>query len=207
MITKFRIIYNSIDSLFDRSSISKNISFSQELRGERGPKTAIGALHETLPAVRRFDRKSQLKRIVSQPGIDDQGMSPHWEFFFDLLSRRAQLLCEWKLIWDEKADTYGPPRMEITIRPFPPAESPLRQMVRDGHLLHRQLIGLWLKEARRLPTLPNSFRDTNLILADFKAQGLDTTQMEFSLCTSHSPERGVSWMAQTRDKTYYTAFL
>lgn len=195
-----------MDSLFDRSSISKNISFSQELGGGTHPKTAKGALELTLPAARKFDRKARLKMIVSQKGVDQHGDSAHWEFFFDLPGRQAQLVCEWKLTWDEKADAYGPPRIEITVRPFPPPESPIRQMVRDGHLLHRQLAGMWRSELNRLPTLPYSFRDTNSIIADFMKQGLDITQMEFSLSTGLSPEHGISWMAQTGNKTYYAVF-
>jgi hypothetical protein len=206
MITRIRKLYNAIDGLFDRAAITRTIHISRDLREPGIRKTARAAFESILPAAEKYDRKAQLKRIVSTSGIDERGTSAHWEFFFDLPGRQAQAICEWKLTWDEKIDAHGPPVMEVTVRPFPPAESPLRRMVRDGNLLYRQLKGYWSEELRRLPPLPLKFRDTLLLPADFEKQGLDITQMEFTLSTGHSPERRVSWMAQTRDKTYLAAF-
>ncbi|MBM3123979.1 MAG: hypothetical protein FJZ87_02775 [Chloroflexi bacterium] len=176
------------------------------LEGASFPCTAKTALNTILPTIKRYDHKALLKHILSQHGIDDQGASAHWEFFFDLSNRRAQAVCEWKLSWDEKADAYGPPRMMIAINPFPPENSPLRRMVREGHLLHRQLAGTWLEEVRRHPALPVHFRDTDIVLADFKKQGLDAGLMEFSLSTDASPDLGVRWAAHTRSRTYFVPF-
>ena len=206
LATRFRKIYNAIDSLFDRSAISHKMQTSRESAGDKRPKTAGQALEAILPAVNRFDRKALLKLIVSQQGIDPQGASAHWEFFFDLVNRQAQLVCEWKLTWDEKADAHGALRIEITVNPFPPTDSPIRQMVRDGQLLHRQLSGMWKQEVQRTPPLPRRFRDTDLAIADFSKQGLDPTLTEFSLRAGRSPEGKVNWIAQTRDKSYFAAF-
>jgi hypothetical protein len=50
------------------------------------------------------------------------------------------------------------------------------------------------------------FRDTDVAAADFIKQGLDVTQMEFSLHTGQEPGGGMRWIAQTRRDTYYAAF-
>lgn len=205
MITKFRRLYNALDCFFDRQAISQEIRFSQDAGDEKQPKTARQALEVVLPAAKKFDRQARLKLIVSQQGIDSNGTSAHWEFFFDLVSHRAKLVGEWVLTWDNKADNYGPSRLEVTVRPFPPADSPIRQLVREGHLLHRQLAGMWRQAQERLPDVPRRFRDTNVVLADFSQQGLDLTLAEFSLCTGQTPEGRLCWMAQTRYDTYYAA--
>ena len=86
-------------------------------------------------------------------------------------------------------------------------DSRLRQLVRDGHLLHEQLIVMWRQEYKRLPNLPSRFRDSDAALADFTQQGLDVTLTEFSLSTGQSPEGSLCWVAQTRNEKYYTAFI
>src|SRR5688500_14166749 len=122
------------------------------------------------------------------------------------MARRAQLVCEWILPWDDAIDNYGPAGVEIVVKPFPAVDSPVRQMVREGKLLHKQMISMWKQEYKRLPDLPNKFRDTDMVLADFLQQGLDPTQVEFSLRTGQSPQGQMCWMAQSRTATYYSAF-
>ena len=205
MITRLRSLFNKVDRSLDVNAITEEERFSKAEDGDRRPKTAVQALGLMLPLVRRYDGKARLKLMVSQHGVHLDGASAHWEFFFDLASRQAQLAGEWVLDLDEEGDHYTLSHVDIIIRPFPPANSPLRQMVNEGHLLHRQLAGLWQQELQRSPDLPVHFRDTNMALADFIQQGLDPTLDEFSLTTGRSPDGRICWMAQTRDKTYYAA--
>lgn len=205
MIKRLRSLFNQVDSALEINAITEESRFSQTSDGDRMPKTAAQALNLVLPLVRRYDSKARLKLMVSQHGLQQAGTSADWEFFFDLASRQAQLAGEWVLDLDEEADHYISSRINIIVRPFPPANSPLRQMVRDGHLLHRQLAGLWRQELERRPDLPLHFRDTHMALADFIQQGLDPTLDEFSLSTGQFPDGHSCWIAQTRDKTYYSA--
>ena len=206
MITKIRSLYNAIESFFDRLAISRELRFSLPVKSDRQPRTAGQAYKCVLPTAKKLDRLARLNMIVSQQGVDLKGMSPQWEFFFSLPNRRAKLICEWVQPWDEAEDNYSAPRIEATVTPFPPMDSRLRQLVRDGHLLHEQLIVMWRQEYKRLPNLPSRFRDSDAALADFTQQGLDVTLTEFSLSTGQSPEGSLCWVAQTRNEKYYTAF-
>jgi len=206
MISKFRSLYNKIDRLFDPYAITQETNISRDFGMDKQPKTAKQALQMILPTVRKFDQKACLKSIVSQHGIDLHGTSAHWEFFFDLDRRKAKLTGEWALVWDDNADNYASSHIEVIVRPFPPADSPLRHMVQEGHLLYRQLAGMWKQERERRLDLPGRFRDTDVALADFSQQGLDVTLTEFSLSTGYSPDGRLCWIAQTRYKTYYVAF-
>jgi len=206
MPNRLRQLYNAIVRLLDRTSILQTIRFTRKLEMEGQPVTAGTAFEVILPAAGKLDRRAQLKRVVSLSGIDAHGSSAHWEFFFNLPGRRAKLLCEWVLPWNEPADTYDPPVMEITVTPFPPPESPLHQLVREGGLLYRQLSGLWREELRRIPNLPRQFHDTDLILQELMDQGLQITQSEFSLTTGHMPEGGAVWRVQTRRGDFHASF-
>ena len=206
MSDTLRRLYNKIDILFDRRAISQEDRFSRVLENVNQPRTASLAFKSILPVARKIDRKARLKSILSQQGIDGNGTSSYWEYFFDLPTRRAQLLCEWSLPRNQLTDEYGAAVIEYLIKPFPPADSPIRQMVREGKLLHRQMIGLWQQERRRRPDLPFKFRGTDVALADFSQQGLDVSQIEFLLRTGQSPQGSHCWIAQTRKTTYYTAF-
>jgi len=206
MSDSIRRIYNSIDRLFDIQAIPKVLRYSRDGGESRTPKTALQAFHLVQPLVRELDWQSQLKMIVSQQGLTANGASAHWEFFFNLVRRRAEVVCEWVLSWDEATDDYGQVNLEIAVNPFPSVNSPIREAVREGKLLYQQMIGMWRQECRRRPTLPNKFRDTEIVLADFVRQGLDTTQVEFSLSTGQSPQGQLCWIAQTRNATYYSPF-
>lgn len=205
MSDSLRRLYNAIDSLFDRGALARDLRFSRAAGGSREPVTARAAFDSVRPAVRQLDRDARLKMIVSQNGIGPGGASPHWEFFFDLPQRRAQLVCEWRLPWDEAADGYGPAQIEIVAKPFPPENSPIRQLVKDGKLLHRQMIGMWQQELKRRPNLPQKFRDTDAVLADLRRQGLEPDQADFSLSTGLSPDGRLNWVAQTKNAAYYSA--
>lgn len=201
-----RRIYNSIDALIDRNALLEELQFSKEDLRAPSPQTAKQALEKVLPFIYKLDKTSNLKMIVSQQGINANGESAHWEFFFDLTQKRAQLVCDWKLVWNETVDNYTSAKIDFKITPFPPMNSPLRQMVKEGKLLHQQLIGMWKQEMNRRPNLSKTFRDTNHTIKEFAQQGLDVSQTEFSLSTQ--PVGGKTyWAAQTRNKTYYAEFL
>ena len=202
-----RRIYNTVDLLFDSRSFSQELRFSHAGGETKRPKTALQALNSIYPFARDLDRQARLKLIVSQQGINADGASPHWEFFLDLTQRRAHLICEWALSWNEEMDDYGPSSVEIAVKPFPSVDSPIRQLVTSGKLLHRQMVSMWKQECARLPGLPHKFRDTDAVLAEFVQQGLDVSQNEFSLRTGQSPEGYIRWIAQTRNATYYAAFV
>src|SRR5688572_9791517 len=130
MNNRFRRIYNSIDSLFDYRAISQDLHISENVSQVKSPKTARQAFESTLPFVFKLDRQACLKIITSQEGINTNGESSHWEFFFDLITRRAELACDWSLTWNESNDNYSTAKIELTVKPFPPAEGPIRQMVK-----------------------------------------------------------------------------
>ena len=206
MSDSLRRIYNSIDRFFDILAISQVLRYSRVGGDSRTPNTAQQAFHSVQPFVRELDWQPQLKMIVSQQGLTADGASAHWEFFFSLVRRRAEVVCEWVLPWDEATDDYGQAHIEIAVNPFPAVNSPIREAVREGKLLYQQMIGMWKQECRHRPTLPNKFRDTKIVLADFVRQGLDTTQVEFSLSTGKSPQGQLCWIAQTRNTKYYSPF-
>ena len=206
MIVKIRRLYNTVESFFDRLAISQELHYSQPAGKDLQSRTAGQAFKSILPVARKLDRLARLNMVISQQGIDQRGVSPHWEFFFSLPNRRAKLICEWVQPWDETEDNYSAPYIKATVTPFPPMDSRLRQLVRDGHLLHQQLIVMWRQEYKRLPNLPPHFRDSDAALVDFTRQGLDVTLTEFSMSTGQSPEGRLCWVAQTRNEKYYTAF-
>jgi hypothetical protein len=207
MSNSLRRIYNSIDSLFDRRAISQELRISKDDTESTYPKTAMQAFEKVQTFAYELDRQARLKWIVSQQGVNSNGESSHWEFSFDLTERRAHLVCDWLLLFNETIDKYLPAKIELTLKPFPPADSPLRQMVKDGQLLHRQLIGMWKQEIKRTPDLPHKFRDTSLIVEELSQQGLDIAQTEFSLSTGQDSSGKLCWLAQTRQKKYYDKFL
>jgi hypothetical protein len=206
MSDSLRRIYNSIDRLFDIRAITQELRYPRDGGESRSPITAQQAFQFVQPVVREIDQQSQLKLITSQQGLTAKGTSAHWEFFFNLLRRRAEIVCAWVLLWDEAIDNYRPAKIELTAQPFPALNSPVRTAVREGKLLHQQMIGMWRQECKRRPTLPTQFRDTDLVLADFVRQGLDISQVEFSLSTGQSSQGKLSWIAQTRNTTYYSPF-
>jgi hypothetical protein len=199
-----RRIYNSIAQVFDIWGLKQPKRISRDLGASPTPITARQAFQRVQPVVHELDWQSQLKMITSPQGLTPYGESAHWEFFFDLVNRRAEAVCEWVLLWDEAADRYGQARIELTATPFPAPNSPIRTAVEEGTLLHQQMTGLWRLECQRRPTLPAQFRDTDIALADFTRQGLDVSLIEFSLSTGQSPQGQLSWIAQTRHKKYYS---
>jgi len=202
----FRRLYNSIDSFFDRRAILEEVHLTHEIEGEAQPRTARQAFEKVRPLAKKLDRKAELKMIVSQQGIDREGESNHWEFFFDLVDRKAKLVCVWMLVWDQQKDKFGSSRLETTILPFPSPDNPIRKMVHDGQLLYQQLAIMWRRECERLPSIPDDFRDTKEVIPALIEQGLDILLTEFSLSTGQSLEGNGSWKIQTRDKTFYVPY-
>jgi hypothetical protein len=207
MSDMLRRAYNSIERLFDIHAISQKLRYSRGDGESKLPKTAFQAFQSIHPLTHTLDRQARLKMIVSQQGVNISGTSSHWEFFFDLPRRRAQVVCEWVLFSGESADEYQRAGIEITVNPFPPANSPIRQAVRQGKMHHQQMVGMWKQECLRRPNLPTNFRDSDIALADFVKQGLDITQAEFSLCTGQFPQGTPCWIAQTRNAAYYSTFV
>jgi hypothetical protein len=164
--------------------------------------TARQALGWILPVVKELESHPILKMMVAPHGLDLAGASAHWEFLFDLENRRAKLVAEWALPWDESSDAFGPAQIQVRVRPFPPADSPIRQMVNTGKMLRLQLVTLWKQELERTPNLPLNFRDSDAALQEFIRKGLDPALTEFSLQTGRSPQGGICWMAQARRKTF-----
>jgi len=206
MDKQFRRLYNSIDGFFDRRAILEEVHIAHEIEDEAQPSTARQAFEKIQPFAKKLDRKAQLKMIVSQQGIDREGESNHWEFFFDLVGRKAKLVCEWMLVWDQQKDKFGSSRIETTILPFPSPDSSIRKMVHEGQLLYQQLAIMWRRECERLPSIPDEFRDTREVILALIEQGLDISLTESSLSTGQSPEGIGSWKIQTRNKTFYVPY-
>lgn len=207
MVEQFRRLYNAVGSMLDFQTIAAEINFSREIKDDAQRKTARQALAHIAPLVREFDSKAQLKMIVSQSGVDAAGCSGQWEFFYDLVRRKAKLIGVWQLVWDEQKDDFAAAQITVTIHPFPPADSPVRQMVRDGRLLYQQLGGLWKQEYKRTPVLPQTFLDTSSIVPELAEQGFDVSTAEFSLSTVQSGEGQWCWMAQTKSSTFLVPLL
>lgn len=207
MVEQFRRLYNAVGSMLDFQTIAAEIHFSREIKEDAQRQTASQALVHIAPLVKEFDSKAQLKMIVSQSGVDAAGCSAQWEFFYDLVRRKAKLIGVWQLVWDEQKDDFAAAQITVTIQPFPPANSPVRQMVRDGQLLYQQLGGIWKQEYKRTPVLPQTFRDTPAIVPELAEQGLDVSAAEFSLSTAQSRQGQWCWAAQTRSNTFLVPLL
>src|SRR5512144_932564 len=100
MSDTFRRVYNKVDLLFDTRAISQELRYSRDGGGSRLPQTALQAFKTIQLVADELDRQARLKMIVSQQGINTDGTSSHWEFFYDLTQRRAKLNCDWVLPWD-----------------------------------------------------------------------------------------------------------
>lgn len=199
-----RRLYNAVERLFDWRALSQELHFTRNPADVNEPRTARHAFEIALSEARELDRGACLKLITAPDGLNPNGAASRWEFFFDLPMRRAKLECDWYLPWDANADQFGPPRLEVIARPFPPADNVFRQMVKEGKLLHRQLIGLWNQERRQRPDLPHQFRDSDAALEALVQQGLKAMEIEFSFGTVETPEGKPCWLAQTRERSYYT---
>lgn len=117
VLDKFRSHFNRVEGAFDRDTILQELHFSRDCGDETRPITAKQALHLILPVVRELDHSATLKMIVSEKGIDLGGASPVWEFFFDLVSRRAQLAAQWRLM---RRIIMGLPSFRWMCSRFPP---------------------------------------------------------------------------------------
>jgi hypothetical protein len=207
MSNALRRLYNRVDRFFDRRTLTQELRSSHELKGSNEPQTARQVFEVAWQAAQELDREACLKLIVSPQGVDQQGASAHWEFFFDLPQRRAKLEGNWFLPWEDERQGFGFARFDLIARPFPAANSLLRQMVNEGKLLHRQLAGFWEEERRRSPDLPLHFRNSDEAIIELMRQGLDLLQDEFSLGTGQSPEGSLAWVAQTRKREFYAELV
>jgi hypothetical protein len=205
MSDALRRLYNRVDGWFDRAALVRDVQVVRGLQ-EPAPVTARRAFEQAARSAREMDRAARLKMISAPGGVDASGASDRWEFLFDLPARRAKLSCTWFLEWDAQADRFGAAQIDAQARPFPPMDSPLRRLVAEGKLLHRQMIGLWAGERRRGPDLPDRFRDSNEVIGEFMARGLDVALHEFTLGTGLSPAGEISWVVHARGRSDYVRF-
>ncbi len=202
-----RRLYNIVDRFLDRHSLAETIQRSRSGGEKYNPITASEALSLCVPLVREIERGACLKLIVSPDGsIQRDGRSARWEFFFDLPQRRAKILCVWHLLWNEEKDDFGEAQIDITVNPFPPPNSPPRQMVKEGKLLYRQLIGMWRKEQNRRDILPDSFRDSDEVIVEFARKGLDLSEKEITLRAEWVANELPRWYADSRDVSLHCSF-
>ena len=205
-IKKARKYYNRIDRFFDRTALREKQVLARDLIGTSQPVKAMEAFRHSLAAARRFDRNAQLKMVACSGGLDSEGRSSRWEFFFDLPRRRAQASIDWVLTWNEKTDSYGKASIRGTVRPFPEPGGALHRMVEDGDLLYRQLAGLWQKELKRLPALPHKFKDSDQAIRELARKGLDLASDEVTLSAKGRHGSPPQWQAQARHGAYETGF-
>ena len=205
---QLRRLYNVIDALFDRASLTENQQFTKTTYSGNIPVTAGQAFNECKKIVMDFDRKACLMLIVSPDGaIRSDGTSSRWEFFFDLPRRRAKMVIIWSLPWSDKSDDFAQAKIDVTVNPFPPPDSVQRQLVKEGKLLRKQLIGMWHKEHSRKPSLPHRFRDSDAVMMELARKGLDISQDEVTLKAENVTNKGPSWDAQSRSKSYQVSFV
>lgn len=187
------------------SSLLKEKKISHRFDGLASAKTASTAFASIIKLVKKFDRHAKLKMIVSPDGVDRDGASFRWEYFFDLPKLQAKLVCDWHVQNDH--NNIAVERADIAVTPFPPADNVIRQMVDEGKLLYPQLKGMWRKELVRTPDIPYSFYDSSVAIVDLVTLGLTPLDMEFSLVTGTGPDGNLSWIAQTRDNKIYTKLI
>lgn len=75
-------------------------------------------------------------------------------------------------------------------------------MADEGRILYRQLASHWRREMARTPEVPLSFLDSDAVLNELMAAGLDTS-VEFSLSTGSRQGGKLGWRAQTRQADYW----
>ncbi len=197
----FRRLYNSVEAFLDRGALVKEHRFTRSALTTSGALT-MGAVYALCRNIaEEMDSRPCMTMIAAPEGTDRAGTALRWEFFFDLPGRRAKLECAWSMPGDGHDA-----QIDVVARPFPDADSLLRQQVKDGKLLYRQLVGMWNAERRRHPGLPRRFQNSDAAMYEFVRQGLDVGQEEFSLIAKHDPGHGASWVLQTRDKTWRVPF-
>lgn len=206
-VESLRRLFNRLEQTFDRRSLKEVVRISRQTGQGAAPVTAREAFRTCLKEARTLDRGAKL-RLIAAPKIatGGDGTSRTWDLHFHLPRRRAQLACRWELPFDEAADDFGPARLEATATPFPAPGTPLVTLVDQGKMLYRQLNGLWLQERRRGRDLPHRFRDSDEVVAEFKAQGLNALDEEFTLGTRAEDARSAVWTAATRVTTWETSF-
>jgi hypothetical protein len=202
-----RRIFNRLDRFLDRQSLKEIVRISRATGEAAAPVTARVAFRTCLKAARSLVGGARLRLIAApETATTESGTSRTWDFHFHLPRRRAQMACRWELPFDEAADDFGPARLDATATPFPAPGTLLVTLVEQGKMLHRQLNGLWLQERRRGRDLPHDFRDSDDVVAEFKAQGLDARYTDFTLGTRTDGAAAPVWTAATRDTTWEVPF-
>lgn len=196
-----RRLYNSIDKIFDRGALEKEERFTRSGLTTSGALT-MGAVYALCQNIaQEFEFRPCLTMIAAPEGTDRMGMALRWEFFFDLPKRRARLECAWTMREDGQDA-----QIDVTARPFPPADSPLRKQVEAGQLLRRQLAGMWLSERGRRPCLPRRFYNSDQAMIKIVQQGFDPAKEEFNLTAKFTDGGQACWVLQAREKTYQVPF-
>jgi hypothetical protein len=206
-VEALRRLFNRLDRAIDRRSLREVVRITRETGQGAEPVTARVAFQACLKVARSLDRGARL-RLIAAPKIATlaDGTSRAWDFHFHLPRRRGVLACRWELPFDAAADDFGPARLDVTATPFPAPGSPMLTLVDQGKMLYRQLNGLWRMERRRARDLPHRFRDSDEVVAELAAQGLDATLDEVTLATRCDGDAPPVWTAATRDRTWETRF-
>lgn len=203
-----RRLYNAIDVFFDWAALIEKVEFSQKTDSGNVPVTARQAYSVCQTLAMDFDRKASLKLIVSpDDAIQANGTATKWEFFFDLPQRRAQMIAVWYLPCSPETGNFEDAQIDVTVNPFPAADSTLRKLVKEGKLLHKQLVGMWRKEYKSKPPLPRRFRDSDEVMAEFAEQGLDIAETEVTLIAECKAGESPLWRADARGSSYYAKFM
>ena len=137
--------------LFDRfRSTPLTLSTTRRsVRDEPGPLTAHEAWALAEPAARALDPTAQLTLLTSGLDLGPDGRSFTWEFGFDLLRRKAYVL--------------------ITIEPSGEGED----IDDDPVVLVQRVRPVDGSELGRRPALPERFRDSPEVVAEFASRGVD----------------------------------
>jgi len=203
-----RCFYNSVEAFFDRHSLLEEVYLSRTIESQNKPVTARKAFLPCLSIAREFDRGAQLKLIVCpNDNIEQNGTSRQWEFFYDLPKLHAKMNCVWLLTWNEDADSFDTIDIEVVTRPFPPHDSPLRKLVKEGKILYRQLIGMWDAEYKRMANLPHHFRDSDDVMREFTQKGLNLTETKVTLIAEGNKGKQPIWKADTGETPFSTRFV
>ena len=201
-MSRLRALYNSVDAWFDRRALVASMDANINIPSVTKPQTAAAALSVCRPHVAMVEGNARLKGIVCNQGdLSADGRSHHWEYFFDLPLRRGKLVCTFNVPEDGQAA-----QVILQASPFPAPDSALREQVKSGDILHRQLIGLWQRELRRRPILPQSFRDSDVAVHDFLQQGADLSQEPFVLLTEYDSYGHHHWILEGRERRLETDF-
>lgn len=194
-----RVVLNKISEAFDRKSI-KTASTATVDGGSAGESvTALEAAQRCLEAIAKVSRGFELKSVAAQASPQGDGTSHHWAISGVFPKRRASAWAEWSLAWDDAAGSWGAARIEVTVEPFIVQDSLMDAMIKQGKVIRDQVVPtVGPPSGLKGPTLSVPFIDSDTVIQQARAAGLDPEREEFHLQTETADDHPVRWRLTRR---------